>query len=133
LRDTIDADAATVVWDAAIEAQAWHGPPVWIHGDLQAGNLLAADGRLSAVIDWGCLGVGDPACDVMAAWLYLDAETRPVFLAALQVDDATWARARGWALNFGLVALPYYRDTNPTLAGIARRAIREVLSSDRTG
>jgi len=75
--------------------------------------------------------VGDPACDVMAAWLFLPAETRAVFRNALQVDDATWARARGWALWFGLIALPYYQSTNPVLAGIARRAIEEVLADHR--
>jgi hypothetical protein len=85
-------------------------------------------GRLSAVIDFGCLGVGDPACDVMVAWTYLSAETRGAFRAALPVDDATWARGRGWALSFGLIALPYYESTNPVLAGIARYAIDEVLA-----
>jgi aminoglycoside phosphotransferase (APT) family kinase protein len=100
----------------------------WLHGDLQVGNLLAQRGRLSAVIDFGCLGVGDPACDVMAAWTYLSAETRDVFRAALPVDDATWARGRGWALSFGVIALPYYQTTNPVLAGIARNAIDEALA-----
>jgi len=128
LRGTFDADAMTAVWNAAIEAPAWHGPPVWLHGDLQSGNLLAVQGRLNAVIDFGCLGVGDPACDVMVAWLYLSAETRDVFRAVLQVDDATWARGRGWALSVGLIALPYYQSTNPVLAGIARRAIDEALA-----
>jgi aminoglycoside phosphotransferase (APT) family kinase protein len=128
LRGALDADAVTAVWDSAVEAPAWQGTPVWLHGDLQSGNLLAAQGRLSAVIDFGCLGVGDPACDVMAAWIYLSAETRDVFREALQVDNATWARGRGWALSVGLIALPYYQDTNPALAGIARRAIREALA-----
>jgi len=128
LRGALDADAAPAVWDAAIEAPEWPGPPVWLHGDLQSGNLLFAQGRLSAVIDFGCLGVGDPACDVMAAWMFLSAETRDVFREALQVDNATWARGRGWALSVGLIALPYYQDTNPALAGIARRAIHEALA-----
>lgn len=127
LRGTIDVDAATAAWEAALRAPAWPGPPVWIHGDLQPANLLVAQGRLSAVIDFGCLGVGDPACDVMAAWTFLTADTRDVFRTALPVDDATWERGRGWALSFGLIALPYYRDTNPVLAGIARRAIDEAL------
>jgi len=128
LQGTLDADAVTTVWDAAIEVPAWHGPPVWLHGDLQSGNLLAVQGRLSAVIDFGCLGVGDPACDVMAAWICLSAETRDIFRAALPIDDATWARGRGWALSVGLIALPYYQNTNPVLAGIARRAIHEALA-----
>ncbi|HWE35811.1 MAG TPA: aminoglycoside phosphotransferase family protein [Isosphaeraceae bacterium] len=128
LRGTLEGDAATAAWDAALRAPAWHGPPVWIHGDLHPANLLAAGGRLSAVIDFGCLGVGDPACDVMAAWTVLSAETREGFRAALTVDDSTWARGRGWALSFGLIALPYYRGTNPVLAGIARRTIDEALA-----
>jgi aminoglycoside phosphotransferase (APT) family kinase protein len=128
LQNRYDTDAVIPVWNAALEAPEWLGPPVWLHGDLQAGNLLAVQGRLSAVIDFGCLGVGDPASDVMSAWIYLSAETRDVFRAALQVDDATWARGRGWALSFGLIALPYYENTNPVLAGIARRAIDEALA-----
>jgi aminoglycoside phosphotransferase (APT) family kinase protein len=136
LQGTLDRDtltAATAAWDAALRAPAWRGPPVWLHGDLQPGNLLAVQGRFSAVIDFGCLGVGDPACDVMAAWLFLSAETRDAFRAALHVDDATWARGRGWALSMGLIALPYYQTTNPTLAGIARRAIFEVLADVNAG
>jgi aminoglycoside phosphotransferase (APT) family kinase protein len=128
LLGTLDVDAVTAVWDAAIEAPAWHGAPVWLHGDLQSGNLLAVQGRISAVIDFGGLGVGDPACDVMAAWMFLSAETRDVFRAALQVDNATWSRGRGWALSVGLIALPYYQSINPILAGIARRAIHEALA-----
>lgn len=130
LQGTLDADAVTAVWDDAIEVPTWHGPPVWLHGDLQSGNLLAVQGRLSAVIDFGCLGVGDPACDVMAAWIYLSAETRDIFRAALPIDAATWARGRGWALSVGLIALAYYQSTNPVLAGIARRAIHEALADD---
>ena len=88
----------------------------------------ARAGRLSAVIDFGCLGVGDPAVEVMAAWLYLPRETRAEFRHILHVDDATWTRAQGWALSMGLIALPYYHVTNPALAGIARRAIEAVLA-----
>jgi aminoglycoside phosphotransferase (APT) family kinase protein len=128
LRGELDVGVVTVVWDAAVGAPAWHGPPVWLHGDLQSGNLLAVQGRLTAVIDFGGLGVGDPACDVMAGWTFLTADTRDIFRAALQVDNATWARGRGWALSVGLIALPYYQNTNPVLAGIARRAIHEVIT-----
>jgi aminoglycoside phosphotransferase (APT) family kinase protein len=74
------------------------------------------------------MGMGDPACDVLPAWAFLPAETREAFRDAVGVDEATWARGRGWALCFGLVALPYYRLTNPTLAGIAGRAIDAVLA-----
>jgi aminoglycoside phosphotransferase (APT) family kinase protein len=129
----IDTDAVLAAWEAALQAPTWDRPPVWLHGDLQSGNLLATDGRLSAVIDFGCLNVGDPAADVMAAWLYLPAEVREDFRAALGVDDATWARGRGWALSVSIVALPYYHITNPVLAGISRHAIEEVLADHRRG
>jgi aminoglycoside phosphotransferase (APT) family kinase protein len=129
LHDSLDTYAATAAWEEALDAPAWPGPPVWLHGDLQSGNLLARSGRLSAVIDFGCLGLGDPACDVMAAWTFFSAKTRDTFRAALTVDDAaTWARARGWALSVSLLVLPYYQSTNPVLCGIARRAIDEVLA-----
>jgi aminoglycoside phosphotransferase (APT) family kinase protein len=128
LRNTLDAGAVTAAWDAALKAPAWHGSAVWLHGDLLPTNLLVTRGRLSAVIDFGCLGVGDPACDVMVAWTLLSAATRGVFRAALLVDEVTWARARGWALSFGLIALPYYQVSNPVLAGIARRAIDEAVA-----
>jgi aminoglycoside phosphotransferase (APT) family kinase protein len=128
LHGVLDTGAATAAWEAALRARPWDGPPVWLHGDLQSGNLLAASGRLRAVIDFGGLGVGDPACDAMAAWTFLPRATRSVFRAALRVDDATWERARGWALSVGLVALAYYQRSNPVLAGISRRAIEEVLA-----
>ena len=131
LHGLIDTDAVTAAWEAALQAPAWGSSPVWIHGDLQSGNLLAQQGRLSAVIDFGCLGVGDPACDLQVAWNFLSAETREVFRAALPVDDATWARGRGWALSVGLIALPYYQITNPVLAGISRHAIDEVLADHK--
>jgi aminoglycoside phosphotransferase (APT) family kinase protein len=131
LQGTLDADAVTAAWEAALHAPAWPGPGVWLHGDLNAGNLLAQHGRLNAVIDFGCLAVGDPACDLMVAWTFLTAETRDVFRAALPVDDATWARGRGWALSVALIILPYYENTNPVLCGIARYAIDELLADHK--
>lgn len=133
LQGMLDTDSATAAWEAALQAPVWHGPPVWIHSDLQSGNLLSQQGRLSAVIDFGCLGVGDPACDLAVAWNLFSADTRGVFRAALAVDDATWARGRGWALSFGLGALLYYQVTNPVLAGIGQYAIAEVLADSRHG
>jgi aminoglycoside phosphotransferase (APT) family kinase protein len=131
LGGALDAEAATAAWEAALAAPEWDGPRVWIHADLQPLNLLLDGGRLSAVIDFGGLGLGDPAVDVMAAWTLFSGGTREVFRAALEVDGATWARGRGWALSMGLIALPYYETTNPTLAGVARRAIDEVLDESR--
>ncbi len=128
LRGLIDTDAATSAWEAALEAPVWPNSPVWIHGDLQSGNLLATDGKLTAVIDFGCLGVGDPACDTIVAWNLFEAEARHAFRDTLHVDEATWARGRGWALSTALIALPYYRTSNPVLAAIATHAIAEVLA-----
>jgi len=128
LEGMIDTAAATAAWERALQAPAWSGPPVWIHGDLSPGNLLSVDGRLTAVIDFGCLGVGDPACDLIVAWNLLPAETRNVFRAALRVDEATWDRARGWALSIALIQLPYYDSTSPALAAGARYTIGQVLA-----
>lgn len=128
LQGMLDTGALTAAWEAALEAPAWKESPVWIHGDLQPLNLLVHQGRLNAVIDFGGLGVGDPACDLQVAWNFLSADARNMFRDALEVDDVTWARGRGWALSVGLIALPYYLDTNPVLAGVARRAIEEVLA-----
>jgi len=124
----VDAAAATTAWDEVLTAPAWDGPPVWTHGDLLPGNLLVHRGRLSAVIDFGGLGVGDPACDLIPAWALLTADTRELFREVSGADDATWARARGWALSIGLLAVDYYRVTNPVFAGVAQRAIDEVLA-----
>jgi aminoglycoside phosphotransferase (APT) family kinase protein len=128
---TVDAGAVTAAWEAALGAGEWNGPPVWIHGDLDSRNLLARDGRLAAVVDFGCLGVGDPACDVMVAWKVLPAEMRDGFRTALALDDATWARARGWALSQAVGALAYYTlETNAVLVREGWRWLAEVLAED---
>jgi aminoglycoside phosphotransferase (APT) family kinase protein len=132
LQGVLDTDAVTAEWAAALRAQVWPGPGVWLHGDLNEGNLLAQHGRLSAVIDFGTMAVGDPACDVMVAWTLLTAESRDVFRSALPVDDATWTRGRGWALSWALIVLPYYRHTNPALCRIAEYAIGEILNRRTT-
>jgi aminoglycoside phosphotransferase (APT) family kinase protein len=131
LHGMLDTSAVTAAWEAALQAPAWDGPPTWLHGDLTPVNLLVRQGQLCAIIDWGGVGVGDPACDGMVAWSLLSADMRPVFRAALAADNAMWARGRGWALSFGLIALPYYQHTNPVLAGIARCTINEVLADHR--
>ena len=124
----LDARAVTAAWESALGAPVWDGPPRWIHGDLQSGNLLVREGRLSAVIDFGLLGVGDPACDLMIAWTFLGKEERASFRAALAVDDATWERGRGWTVSVGVSQLAAYLEANPVLSGIARRGIDEVLA-----
>lgn len=125
--DGLDVPALTAAWERALAAPAWAGPPVWLHGDLAPGNLLVQDGELSAVIDFGCLGVGDPAGDVMPAWNVFDADAREAFRVAVGVDDATWERGRGWALT-AVSAFPYYRHTNPVIVATARRTIEAALA-----
>jgi aminoglycoside phosphotransferase (APT) family kinase protein len=127
----LDAEVATAVWDQALAAPVWHGRPVWIHGDLFPTNLLARQGRLTAVIDFGLLGLGDPACDMLPAWTLLTAETRGVFRAESGVDDATWVRGRGWALSAGLGAVRVYRHTNPVLAAAGQHAIEQSVADHR--
>jgi aminoglycoside phosphotransferase (APT) family kinase protein len=126
----VDCDAATAVWDEALRAPDWHGPPVWLHADLMPGNLLVSGGRLTGVIDFGCLGTGDPACDLFPAWNLLPSGARQAFRDALDVDDATWLRGRARTLSQALIALPYYRTTNPAMAANARHVIRTVLGEN---
>ena len=132
LAETIDAEAATRAWEHALAAPAWHDPPVWIHGDLDARNLLVRDTRITGVIDWSCACVGDPACDVKVAWAVLDAETRPIFRELLQIDDATMARGRGWALSQAIGAITYYTHTYPVIVREARRWLVEALADAST-
>ncbi|GAB2620464.1 aminoglycoside phosphotransferase family protein [Streptomyces capparidis] len=126
-QEGVDWDAVAAVWQDGLRAPAWEGPGVWLHADLMPGNLLVDGGRLAAVIDFGCAGVGDPACDLFPAWNLLPAEAREVFRKALGVDDATWRRGRARTLSQALIALPYYRSTNPAMARNARHVIRAVL------
>lgn len=126
-QEDVNCEAVTAVWEDALRSPAWKGRPVWLHADLMPGNLLVDEGRLTSVIDFGCMGVGDPACDLFPAWNLLPAEARKVFREALGVDDATWARGRGRTLSQALIALPTYRRTNPSMANNARHVIRAVL------
>jgi aminoglycoside phosphotransferase (APT) family kinase protein len=128
LADAIDAAAVTAAWEEALAAREWDGPPVWIHGDLDARNLLVRDGQITGVVDWGSACVGDPACDVKVAWAVLDAETRPILRELLEIDDATWARGRGWALSQAMIALPYYLHTYPVIVQEAWRWLAEALA-----
>jgi aminoglycoside phosphotransferase (APT) family kinase protein len=128
LADLGDIEATRTAWEADSAVPAWAGPPMFIHGDLNPGNLLTREGRLSGVIDWSYLGAGDPACDLQIAWTLFDRRGREAFRAAMAVDDATWRRGRAWGLAVGILNLSYYRTRHPGIAAQGRRAIDAVLA-----
>jgi aminoglycoside phosphotransferase (APT) family kinase protein len=125
LAGLVDLDAVAAVWQTARAAPPWDGPPVWVHGDPAPANLLARAGRLSAVIDFGTLAAGDPACDLIAAWAVVPAESREEFRATLEIDDATWARGRAWGLT---AVLPSRAELTGRDPGRARRRLDELVA-----
>lgn len=128
LDSTIDKDAATDIWNEAI-ASTCTDTPVWVHGDVAVGNLIVDyKGCLSAVIDFGGLGVGDPACDLAIAWTLFNNESRTAFLTALQLDNHTWARGRGWALWKALIVYAGLPGTNPLEKENSKKVMDEILT-----
>lgn len=127
-RDVIDTEAVSAVWARSLESPPWDGKPVWIHGDLLKSNLLVQGGRLFAVLDFGGVGIGDPAADVGPAWSVFNKVGRETFQRALDVDDDTWSRARGYALHQALMIIPYYPKTNPEFVTMAKRTVEEILT-----
>jgi aminoglycoside phosphotransferase (APT) family kinase protein len=123
----LDTDATLKAWQRALRVPEWKGPPLLLHGDVLAANVLVRDGRLHAVIDWAGIRVGDPARDLMAAWTLFRGEARRRFRASLSFDDDTWARARGWALT-RISNVAYYATTNPRFSSDAIATITEVLA-----
>lgn len=126
LRGEVDGAAVLDAWSRVLDAPDYDGPPVWFHGDLAYLNLIARDGVLIGVIDWGTCGVGDPAIDTIVGWSLLPLDARQVYREALEIDDATWARGKGWVLT-GVGAPAYYRETNPVLVADKIKAIEAVL------
>ncbi|TCK20553.1 aminoglycoside phosphotransferase family protein [Pseudonocardia endophytica] len=130
LGTSIDAHALIRMWDVAVES-VWQGAPVWLHGDVAPGNLLLNPrGELSAVIDFGTAGVGDPACDLVIAWTVLDRGPRRAFCSLMEPDAAMWARARGWALWKAVITLADGRD--PAAVHQSSTVVRE-LSAEAGG
>jgi aminoglycoside phosphotransferase (APT) family kinase protein len=128
LRDDFDTGLLLAAWERSLAADTWTGPPKWIHGDLMPDNLLVADGKLSAVIDFATARAADPAADLLAAWYTFDGASRQAFREAMKVDEDTWIRARGWALSLTTIAIPYYRTRRPGGIGEAQTFIAEILA-----
>jgi aminoglycoside phosphotransferase (APT) family kinase protein len=121
-----DVKRASALWEAALHAEPWTKPPVWTHGDLLAANIIVRDNELAGVIDWSCAGIGDPACDAQLAW-FLPPTARAAFRDALDFDDATWARARGWVVFQTAMFIPYYAETIPDAVATTRLRLQAVL------
>lgn len=127
LKNKIDSAAATQLWERALET-TWQRAPVWVHGDISAGNLLVQKGKLSAVIDFGGLAIGDPACDLVIAWKFFQGKSREAFRERLPLDIGTWDRARGWALWKALIVEGGLTDTNAVEIAQSWRTLEEVLA-----
>ncbi|WP_329104150.1 aminoglycoside phosphotransferase family protein [Micromonospora sp. NBC_01699] len=127
LGDRIPGDRATALWEAALRTK-WERTPVWFHGDVALGNLLVRDGRLAAVIDFGCSGVGDPACDVTVAWTLLSGPSREAFRAALDVDPDTWTRGRAWALWKALIVVAGFGGLHPARQAAEKLVLNDILT-----
>lgn len=130
LKGKIDVDTATDLWESAL-ATSCQGEPVWIHGDISAGNLLVQEGQLSSVIDFGQLGIGDPACDLSIAWTLFEGESREVFRTMLPLDADTWARGRAWTLWKALVIAAGHTYTNAVEVAKPWRIIDDVLEDHK--
>jgi aminoglycoside phosphotransferase (APT) family kinase protein len=128
LRGRIDTGLAAEVWEEALSA-GWDGRPVWFHGDAQPGNLLLdSSGRLSAVIDFGTCGIGDPACDTTIAWTFLSGESQRVFKQRLPFDEATWTRGRGWAIWKAMIVLVEQLGADSDEAEFTKDVIDKIIA-----
>lgn len=127
LEHDMDTKPLAILWENLSNTPGWQKQSVWIHGDLLPGNVLIQNNRLSAVIDFADVGLGDPACDLIVAWSLLNAKSRAVFRKHLvNIDEPTWQRGKGWALSIALIILPYYKNTNSVLTSVARRIIEQL-------
>lgn len=130
LKDKIDISAALKVWETAL-ATSWNHMAVWVHGDISAGNLLTRVGELCAVIDFGQLTVGDPACDLAITWTLFEGKSREVFRTMLPFDAETWARARAWTLWKALLTAAGFTNPNNSESMQCWRIIKEVLADHK--
>ena len=132
LSGQMDTIAALAMWEEALDSR-WQGRPVWLHGDISPGNLLVKDGQLSAIIDFGCLAIGDPACDLAIAWTFFAGPSRATFRAAQPLDQATWARGRGWALWKALITMAQQSGSDPSRVEAAQAVLEQLLAEWNSG
>jgi aminoglycoside phosphotransferase (APT) family kinase protein len=128
VKDHFDTGLLTAAWEESLAADTWDGARHWIHGDLMSGNILVADGKLSAVIDFATARAADPAADVLPAWWLFEGDSRRAYREALEIDDTTWLRARGWALSLVVIAIPYYLTRRPGTLPDSKDAVADILS-----
>jgi aminoglycoside phosphotransferase (APT) family kinase protein len=126
----VDQETLFHLWTTALGSK-WEYPPVWVHGDMAPTNLIIREGRLRAVIDFGCCAVGDPACDLVIAWTFFEGESRKTFRDCVKLDDDTWSRARGWALWKSLIILANQPLSSSFESLIARRVIADIVAEYR--
>jgi len=127
LQSIIDIEQAKAIWIKALNS-TWQHAPVWIHGDFSSGNILVKDGKLNAVIDFGCTAIGDPACDLVLAWTFFDDKSREIFKSIINLDNETWARARGWGLWKALITLADISDKKDVAAQKQIDIINKILN-----
>lgn len=132
MRGATDTVRIAGMWDEALAAPGWGGPPVWLHTDLLPSNLLVRDGALAGILDFGAMATGDPAYDVTPAWMVFDGPRRATYLRELgvQMGDPVWLRARGLAVSQAIIAPPYYLHTNPSMVAMAQRGLAAALSEE---
>jgi aminoglycoside phosphotransferase (APT) family kinase protein len=128
LEEEINIQSVSMLWKRLLITPSWNKPSVWVHGDLLPGNIIVQNNRLTAIIDFSDIGMGDPSCDLIIAWCLFNEESRIIFRNHLnEIDDDTWQRGKAWALSIALIILPYYRDTNPALVMLAKRIIENIM------
>mgnify|MGYP003520397353 FL=1 len=127
LKDFVDVNNARLLWQRAINYK-WGRAPVWVHGDVASSNLLVKDNRLAAVIDFGCMGIGDPACDLTIAWTFFRGESREIFRENMRLDEETWSRARGWAMWKALYEISELEDKSGAALAKQRMIIDSVIA-----
>lgn len=126
LHGRIDQKAILDLWEKAISTK-YAGHPVWVHGDISPGNLLVSGGQLSAVIDFGQLAIGDPACDLMITWTLFYGKSRETFIQSLPLEQDIWIRAKAWTLWKALIIAAGITESNIIEQQKAFKLIAEVM------